>query len=148
MKVANLEVIDQEELVQRRRTEMTPLHEKIQQLQDDPTKHNELLHLAIFDLPEEVGRAHTVKQNMTNVYGTDVGVSGLEFSVFRNRANTEEILGVIYKPDSAVPGAWEAFVEDKAKKAAEAKERAAQRKIQAAIEAQSQEPEPEQAVAS
>lgn len=111
-------------LLQRTRTEMTPIHEKLSEITEDPERHNRLLKVAIFTLPAEKGKAGNAKSNMTNFYGNDPRIAGFVFSVARSVDGNEEYLAVQFVPELIEEGAWDAFQEEKAIKAQLAKERA------------------------
>lgn len=121
-----LEELDSHLLAQTR-AQTKQLHEAIDKIKSDETLHNRLLKIAVFQLPEESGKAHQQKQNLTNTYGRTPEIDGLVFSVARAIDGTEEYLGVQYVPELIREGAWDDFQEDKAEKAAAAKERKEQR---------------------
>lgn len=115
-----LEALDPK-LLANTRLRLSELHSVIEQIIEDPQLHDRLLKVATFPMPNEKGRAHQQKQNMTSYYGKDLRISGLAFSVARSVDNTEEYLAVQYLPKMVEEGAWEEYQEEKAEKAAEAK---------------------------
>ena len=114
-------------LLAQTRAQTTELHKTIEKIKNDPAQHNRLKKIAVFQLPEESGKAHQQKQNMTNFYGRSPEVDGLVFSVARAVNGREEYLGVQYVPELIKEGAWEEFQDEKAEKAQQAKERKEQR---------------------
>lgn len=133
--VTNLDEMPEDAVVTSR-TLTSPIHDLLATLANDEKYHKSLRTLAAFKLPQEKGKAHQQKQNLTNAYGNTPAISGFEFVVTRAVDNSTEYLGVIFDPDKIVAGEYEKFAKRKAEKQAAAKERKALRDEKAAAKAE------------
>jgi hypothetical protein len=122
MKVV-LEEIDPSNLAPTRVRQSSPIHEKLAMVKNDSKYHGRLLSVAVYDLPDEEGKAHTAKQLMQSTYGGNATVLGFTFSVARSADGSEEYLVAKFTPDDIVAGNYGMFQKAKAVKAQQASDR-------------------------
>lgn len=88
---------------------MTPLHDQVRAIINNPGNHHRTLCIAIFSLPAERGQSYTSRQNMVRAYGSRPEIAGLTFTTLRSTDDNEEYLTCHYDPDAIVDGEYETF---------------------------------------
>jgi hypothetical protein len=89
-----------------------------------------------FKVSDGVGKAASARQSLVNKYGAEPAVAGFTFKTVRSVDGSLDFLAVMFEEDKIVEGAWEAFHEERAMKAAEVAEKAREKKAAAKVAAE------------